>query len=64
MELVRHFCPDCDSTVHEFSNLSYSHGAYAEGRNDELLEAPDTEHNIEIKKRLIFKDLPTLEEAT
>jgi hypothetical protein len=60
IELIRRFCPECDPAVHEFSSLSHSNGAYAEGRDDELLEAPDNADNIAIKKGLIFKDLPTL----
>jgi hypothetical protein len=50
MELIRCLCPKCDPTVHEFSSLSHSHGAYAEGRDDELLEAPDNADIIKIKR--------------
>jgi hypothetical protein len=32
----------------------------SEGRDDELLEAPDNADSIEIKVGLLFKDLPTL----
>jgi hypothetical protein len=39
IELIRSLCPERDPTVHEFSSLSHSNGAYAEGRDDELLEA-------------------------
>jgi hypothetical protein len=60
MELIILFCPDHDPLVHEFSDLSHSHGAYAEGRDDELLEAPDSGDSMEIWKGLLFKDLPTL----
>jgi hypothetical protein len=52
MELIRRLCPERDPTVHEFSSLSHSYGAYAKGRDDELLEAPDNTDSIEIKKRL------------
>jgi hypothetical protein len=60
MELIRCFCPERDPTVHEFSSLSHSHGAYEEERDDEMLEALDNDDNIENKKGLIFKDVPTL----
>jgi hypothetical protein len=60
IELIRHLCPERDPAVHEFSSLSHSNGGYAEGRDDELLEAPDNVDSIEIKVGLIFKDLPTL----
>jgi hypothetical protein len=60
MELFRRLCPNCDPTVHELSNLNHSHGAYANEIDVELLETPDTGDNIEIKKGLIFKDLPAL----
>jgi hypothetical protein len=53
-------CPGLERAVHGFSSLSHSNGAYAEGQDDELLEAPDNTHNIEINKGLIFKDLSTL----
>jgi hypothetical protein len=60
IELIRRFCPEHDPAVNEFSNLSHFNGAYAEGRDDELLEAPDNADSIEIKVGLIFKDLSTL----
>jgi hypothetical protein len=60
IELIRHLCPERDPAVHEFSRLSHSTGAYAEGRDGELLEAPDNAGSIEIKVGLLFKDLPTL----
>jgi hypothetical protein len=60
IEFIIRLCPEHDPTVHEFSSLRHSHGAYAEGRDDELLEAPDNSDSIVIKKGLIFKDLPTL----
>jgi hypothetical protein len=60
LELIRRLCLERHPAVHEFSSLSHSNGAYAEGRDDELLEAPDNADIIEIKKGLIFKDLPTL----
>jgi hypothetical protein len=60
IELIRRLCPERDPAVHEFSSLSQSTGAYAEGRDDELLEAPHNADSIEIKVGLLFKDLPTL----
>lgn len=60
IELIRRLCPERDPTVHEFSSLSHSTGACAEGRDYELLEALDNADNIEIKVDLLFKDLPTL----
>jgi hypothetical protein len=60
MELIKLFFPDRDPLVHEFSDLSHSHGAYGEGRDDELLEAPKAGDSMEVRKGLIFKDLPTL----
>jgi hypothetical protein len=43
-----------------YMNIAVSYGACAEGRDDELLEALDNAYSIEIKKGLIFKDLPIL----
>ena len=60
IELTRHFCPNRDPLVPEFSDLRDCDGAYAEGRDDELLEAPDVGDNMEVRKGLVFKDLTTL----
>jgi hypothetical protein len=60
MELIRHLCPDRDPLVHEFSDLSHSQHAYAEGRDDELLEVPEAGDSMDIQKGMVFKDLPTL----
>jgi hypothetical protein len=60
MERIGLFCPDRDLLVHEFSDLSGSRSDYAEGRDGELLETPEAGHSMEIKKDLLFKDLPTL----
>jgi hypothetical protein len=60
MELIKRLCPDRDPLVHEFSDLSHSQHAYAEGRDDELLEVPEASDNMEIHKGMVFKDLPTL----
>jgi hypothetical protein len=46
--------------VHEFSNLTHSDQAFAEGRDDELQEAPETGHSMEIEKGRVFNDLPVL----
>jgi hypothetical protein len=60
IELIGRLCPERDPAVHEFSSLSHSIGAYAEGSDGELLEAPDNADSIKIKVGLLFKDLPTL----
>jgi hypothetical protein len=60
MERIRLFCPDCDPLVHKFSDLSRSRSAYAEGRDGELLEASEARDSMEIKKDLLFKNLPTM----
>jgi hypothetical protein len=60
MERIRLFCPGHDPLVHEFSDLSRSRSAYAEGRDGELLEVPEAGDRMEIKKDHLFKDLPTL----
>ena len=48
MELIRRLCPDRDPLVHEFSDLSHSQHAYGEGRDDEVLEAPEPNGSVEI----------------
>jgi hypothetical protein len=48
MERIRLFCPYCDLLVDEFSDLSHSHSAYAEGRDCELLEAPEAGDSMEL----------------
>ena len=60
IELMRRFCSNRDPLVHEFSDLRDCDGAYAEGRDDELLEAPDVGDSMEVRKGLVFKDLTTL----
>jgi hypothetical protein len=60
MKLIRSLCPDHDPLVHEFSDVSHCQQAYGEGRDDELLEAPETGDSVEIHKGMVFKDLPTL----
>jgi hypothetical protein len=60
MELIRRLCLNRDPLVHEFSDLSHSQHAYAEGRDDELLEAPKAGDSVEIQKGMVLEDLPTL----
>jgi hypothetical protein len=60
IELIRSLCPDRDPLVHEFSDVSHCQQAYAEGRDDELLKAPEAGDSVEIQKGMVFKDLPTL----
>jgi hypothetical protein len=42
--------------VHEFSDLSLSHQANAEGRDDELLDAPEGGPSMMIEKGRFYKD--------
>ena len=60
IELMRRFCLNHDPLVHEFSDLRDCNGAYAEGGDDELLEAPKVGDSMEVCKGLVFKDLTTL----
>jgi hypothetical protein len=61
MELIRFFFyPDHDPLVHEFSDLSRSSSAYAQGRDSEMLEPLEAGDSMKIKKDFLFKDLPTL----
>ena len=48
MELIKHFCPGRDPLVHKGSDLSHSQNAYVEGRDDELLEAPEAGDSVQI----------------
>jgi hypothetical protein len=58
--LQRVFLNGWDPRVHEFSDLSLSHQAYAEGRDDELLDAPEAGPSMMIEKDRVFKDLTAL----
>jgi hypothetical protein len=49
-----------DPRVHEFSDLSNSDQAHAEGRDDELLDAPEAGPSMAIQKGLVFKDIEAL----
>jgi hypothetical protein len=49
-----------DPRVHEFSDLSLSHEANAEGRDDELVDAPEDGPSMMIEKGRVFKDLTAL----
>jgi hypothetical protein len=49
-----------DPRVHEFSDLAHSDQAFAEGRDDELLEAPEASPNMVIENGRVFNDLPAL----
>ena len=61
-ELIRRFCPDRDPLVPEFSDVRNLDNAYAEGREDELLECHGHGDGevVEIKKGIVFRDLPIL----
>ena len=58
MELIRHFCPDRDPLVHEFSSLNHSQHAYAEGRDDELLETLEAGDSVEIRRAWSLQTCP------
>jgi hypothetical protein len=61
VEMLRRIFPGRrDPRVHEFSDLAYSDQACAEGRDDELLEAPEAGPNMVIEKGRVFKDLLAL----
>ena len=61
VEMLRRIFPGChDPRVHKFSNLAHSDQACVEGRDDELLEAPEGGPNMVIEKGRVFKDLPAL----
>jgi hypothetical protein len=61
IEMLQRVIPDHrDPRVHEFSDLSLSHEANAEGRDDELLYAPKAGPNMMIEKGRVFKDLTVL----
>jgi hypothetical protein len=60
IKLIRSLCPDRDPLVHEFNDVSHCKQAYAEGRYDKLLKAPEVGDSVEIQKGMVFKDLPTL----
>nr|TKW40085.1 hypothetical protein SEVIR_1G223100v2 [Setaria viridis] len=61
VEMLRHIFPDRrDPRVHEFSDLAHSDQACAEGRDDELLEAPEASPSMVIEKGRVFKNLPVL----
>jgi hypothetical protein len=49
-----------DPRVHEFSDLSISHEANAEERDDEMLDAPEASPSMMIEKGRVFKDLTAL----
>jgi hypothetical protein len=61
VEMLRHIFPDrCDPRVHEFSDLTHSDQACAEGRDDELQEALEAGPEMTIEKGRVFKDLSAL----
>jgi hypothetical protein len=61
IEMLKHVILEHrDPRVHEFSDLSLSHDAFAEGRDDELLDAPEAGPSIMIEKGRVFKDLNAL----
>jgi hypothetical protein len=61
IEMLQRVFPDGrDPRVHEFSDLSLSHQANAEGRDDELLDAPEAGPSMMIENGRVFKDLTAL----
>ena len=61
VEMLRRIFPGRrDPRVHEFSDLAHFDQACAEGRDDELLEAPEASPNMVIENGRVFNDLPTL----
>ena len=61
VEMLRRIFPGRrDPRVHKFSDLAHLDQACAEGRDDELLEAPEAGPNMVIENGRVFNDLPTL----
>jgi hypothetical protein len=61
VEMLRHIFPGRrDSVVHEFTDLTHSDQACAEGHEDELQEALEAGPSMEIEKGRVFNDLPAL----
>ena len=59
--MLRRIFPDRpDPRVHEFSDLTHFDQVFAEGRDDELLEAPKAGPNMVIENGRVFNDLPAL----
>jgi hypothetical protein len=58
--LRRIFLGRRDPVVHEFTDLTHSDQACAEGRKDELQEAPEAGPSMEIEEERVFNDLPAL----
>ena len=57
VEMLRRIFPGHrDPRVHEFSNLAHFDQAFAEGRDDELLDAPEASPSMVIEKGRVFKD--------
>ena len=55
VEMMRRIFPDRrDPRVHEFNDLAHSDQAFAEGRDDELLEAPEASPNMVIENGRVF----------
>ena len=60
IEMMRRILPGRDLRVHAFRDLTLSDQAVAEGRDDELLDAPEATLSMVIEKGRVFKDLPAL----
>jgi hypothetical protein len=61
IEMLKRVIPEHrDPRVHEFIDLSLSHDAFVEGRDDELLDAPKAGPSMMIEMGQVFKDLNAL----
>jgi hypothetical protein len=61
IEMLKRVIPEHrDPRVHEFSDLSLSHDAFTEGRDDGLLDAPKAGPSMMIEMGRVFKDLNAL----
>lgn len=61
VEMLRRIFPGRrNPRVHEFSDLTGSDQAFPEGRDDELLEAPEVGPYMAIEEGRVYKDLPAL----
>ena len=61
VEMLRRFFPGrSDPRVNEFSDLTLSDQACAEGRDDELLDAAEAGPDMVIEKGRVYNNLPAL----
>lgn len=60
IEMMRRILPGRDLSVHAFSDLAHSDKARAEGRDEDLLDAPEVSWSMTVETGRIFNDLPSL----